>query len=35
MVGAAMATAVLNGLMVGFLFSVPVRDYFRPLDDDQ
>lgn len=35
MLGAAVATAVLNGLMMGFLFSIPVRNYFRPLDDDQ
>ena len=35
MFGAAVATAVLNGLMMGLLFSIPVRDYFRPLDDDQ
>jgi hypothetical protein len=35
MLGVAVVTSVLNGLMMGFLFSIPVRNYFRPLDDDQ
>jgi len=35
MLGAAMATAILNGLLLGFLFSLPVCDYFSPMDKDQ
>jgi hypothetical protein len=35
MVGSAAVTALLNGLLVGFLFSIPVRNYFRPLHEDQ
>jgi hypothetical protein len=33
--GTAMLTAVLNGLLLGVLFSLPVCDYFRPMKDDQ
>lgn len=35
MVGAVASITILNGLLVGVLFSIPVRQYFRPLDDDQ
>jgi hypothetical protein len=28
-------TSVVNGLLIGFLFSLPVCDYFSPRDDDQ
>jgi hypothetical protein len=35
MLGSALATAILNGLLLGFLFSLPVCDYFSPLDKDQ
>jgi hypothetical protein len=28
--GLASMTAVLNGLLLGFLFSLPVCDYFKP-----
>ncbi|MBC8205735.1 MAG: hypothetical protein ISR85_05185 [Kiritimatiellales bacterium] len=35
MLAGALLTAVLNGLMLGFLFSLPVCDYFRPSDEDQ
>jgi hypothetical protein len=36
MLGAAMGTAVLNGVLLGFLFSLPVCDYFSPLNaEDQ
>ncbi len=35
MLGAALVTAVLNGLLLGFLFSLPVCDYFSPIDKDQ
>lgn len=30
MLGAALVTALLNGLLLGFLFSLPVCDYFSP-----
>jgi len=33
MLGAAVLTAVLNGLLLGFLFSLPVCDYFSPQKD--
>ncbi|HPR83529.1 MAG TPA: hypothetical protein PLD51_06690 [Pontiellaceae bacterium] len=33
--GAALVVAVLNGLLLGVLFSLPVCDYFRPMKDDQ
>jgi len=32
MVGSAVATTVLNGLLMVLLFAIPVRNYFRPLD---
>jgi len=32
MVGCAVATTVLNGLLMVLLFAIPVRNYFRPLD---
>ncbi|MEI7850216.1 MAG: hypothetical protein WCH86_00120 [Kiritimatiellales bacterium] len=32
MVGSAVATTVLNGLLMVLLFVIPVRNYFRPLD---
>lgn len=35
MLGAALATAILNGLLLGFLFSLPVCDYFSPNDGNQ
>ncbi|MCC7300310.1 MAG: hypothetical protein IT583_04465 [Verrucomicrobia bacterium] len=35
MVVAALVTAILNGLLLGFLFSLPVCDYFSPMDKDQ
>jgi hypothetical protein len=35
MLGAALLTAVLNGLLLGFLFSLPVCDYFSPTDKEQ
>ena len=35
MLGAALLSAVLNGLMLGFLFSLPVCDYFKPIDEDE
>ncbi len=35
MLGAAVVTAVLNGLLLGFLFSLPVCDYFSPRDKEQ
>ncbi len=34
LLGAAVVTAVLNGLLLGVLFSLPVCDYFRPIDKD-
>jgi hypothetical protein len=33
--GLSLLTAVSNGLLLGFLFSLPVCDYFRPLDEDE
>jgi len=30
----ALLTAVLNGSLMGFLFSLPVCDYFRPANED-
>lgn len=33
--GIALLTAVLNGLLLGILFSLPVCDYFRPASNDQ
>lgn len=33
--GAALLVAVLNGLLLGVLFSLPVCDYFRPTDDNR
>lgn len=33
--GIALLTAVLNGLLLGILFSLPVCDYFRPIDKDR
>ena len=35
MLGAALLSAVLNGLMLGLLFSVPVCNYFKPADEAQ
>lgn len=35
MLSAALLTAVLNGLLLGFLFSLPVCDYFSPTDKEQ
>jgi hypothetical protein len=35
LVGAAAATVILNGLLMAVLFSLPVRHYFRPFDEDQ
>jgi hypothetical protein len=35
MLGAALGTAILNGLLLGFLFSLPVCDYFSPVGQDQ
>ena len=32
MLVAAVTTSVLNGLMMIFLLSIPIRNYFRPLD---
>lgn len=32
MLGAAVTISVLNGLMMVFLLSIPIRNYFRPLD---
>jgi len=32
MLGAAVVTSTLNGLLLVFLFAIPVRNYFRPLD---
>jgi len=33
--GIALLTAILNGLLLGILFSLPVCDYFRPIDKDR
>lgn len=33
--GAALVVAILNGLLLGVLFSLPVCDYFRPVDDNR
>ncbi len=33
--GGALLTAVLNGLLLGVLFSLPVCDYFRSIDDSR
>jgi hypothetical protein len=35
MLGTALLTAILNGLLLGFLFSLPVCDYFSPRDENQ
>lgn len=35
MLVAALVTAILNGLLLGFLFSLPVCDYFSPMTEDQ
>lgn len=35
MLGAALLAAILNGLLLGFLFSLPVCDYFSPRDSNQ
>ncbi|MBL7016294.1 MAG: hypothetical protein ISR84_01915 [Kiritimatiellales bacterium] len=35
MLAAALFSAVLNGLMLGFLFSMPVCEYFRPAKENQ
>jgi len=35
MLGSALAVSVLDGLLLGFLFSLPVCDYFKPIDEDQ
>jgi hypothetical protein len=35
MLGVAVVTAVLNGILLGVLFSLPVCDYFSPPDEDQ
>ena len=34
MLAGALLSAVLNGLMLGFLFSVPVCNYFKPFEED-
>jgi hypothetical protein len=34
LLGLAVLTAVLNGLLLGFLFSLPVCDYFSPANDE-
>lgn len=34
MLGAALVIAILDGLLLGFLFSLPVCDYFKPLDNE-
>ena len=34
MLAGALLTAVLNGLMLGLLFSMPVCEYFKPPDED-
>ena len=34
MVGAAVIAAVLNGLMMFFLFAIPIRNYFRPAGEE-
>jgi hypothetical protein len=35
MLGAALLAAVLNGILLGFIFSLPVCDYFSPTDKKQ
>jgi hypothetical protein len=35
MLVAALVIAVLDGLLLGFLFSLPVCDYFRPMDEEE
>jgi len=34
MLGAAIGVAVLDGLLLGILFSLPVCDYFKLIDED-
>ena len=34
LLGFAVVTAVLNGLLMILLFVIPIRNYLRPLDDD-
>jgi hypothetical protein len=34
MAGAAVVTATLNGLLMFFLFAIPIRNYFRPAGND-
>ncbi len=34
LLGLAVLTAVLNGLLLGFLFSLPVCDYFSPVNEE-
>ncbi len=34
MVGSAVVTAVLNGLLMIFLFAIPIRNYLRPAGED-
>ena len=34
MLGAAVVTAALNGLLMIFLFAIPIRNYLRPVDED-
>lgn len=35
MLGSAVGVSVLDGLLLGILFSLPVCDYFKPHADDQ
>lgn len=35
MLGSAVGVAVLDGLLLGILFSLPVSDYFKPQNVDQ
>jgi hypothetical protein len=34
MLGVALVVSILDGLLLGFLFSLPVCDYFSPKDED-
>ncbi len=35
LLGVALLTAISNGLLMGVLFSLPVCDYFRPMDGEK
>ncbi|NOU35386.1 MAG: hypothetical protein HOO88_01215 [Kiritimatiellaceae bacterium] len=35
MLSAALLTAISNGLLLGFIFSLPVCDYFSPIDNGE